>query len=152
MNSLRKILTFRSANTLWVFIALIFVFSLFTPNKIFINVRNISAIGKLFPDLGIITLGVGMLMICGEFDLSVASVLPFCSCICTSAFYRYQSYNQFYRCYFSRHGFRVFKWIYYGKNPDAFIYYDLGYSVVLERYTLCLVKNDAYEYTDLCSQ
>jgi len=79
MNSLRKILTFRSSNTLWVFIALVVVFSLFTPNRIFINVRNISAIGKLFPDLGIITLGVGMLMVCGEFDLSVAAVLPFCS-------------------------------------------------------------------------
>jgi len=79
MNSLRKLISFRSSNTLLVFIALIIIFSLFTPNRIFINVRNISALGKLFPDLGIITLGVGMLMICGEFDLSVGSVLPFCS-------------------------------------------------------------------------
>ncbi len=79
MNSLRKITSFRSSNTLLVFIALIIIFSLFTPNRIFINVRNISALGKLFPDLGIIALGVGMLMICGEFDLSVGSILPFCS-------------------------------------------------------------------------
>ncbi|MEI6157060.1 MAG: ABC transporter permease, partial [Atribacterota bacterium] len=40
-----------------------------------------AALGKLFPDLGIIALGIGVLMICGEFDLSVGSVLPFCSFI-----------------------------------------------------------------------
>ena len=28
-------------------------------------------------------LGIGILMICGEFDLSIASVLPFCSYIFT---------------------------------------------------------------------
>ncbi|MEA1964077.1 MAG: ABC transporter permease [Candidatus Aerophobetes bacterium] len=33
------------------------------------------------PDLGIVALGVGMLMICGEFDLSVSSVLPLCAFI-----------------------------------------------------------------------
>lgn len=33
------------------------------------------------PDLGIVALGVGMLMICGEFDLSVSSILPFCAFI-----------------------------------------------------------------------
>jgi simple sugar transport system permease protein len=35
------------------------------------------------PDLGVVTLGVGMLMICGEFDLSVSSVLPLSSYIFT---------------------------------------------------------------------
>ena len=34
---------------------------------------------KLTPDLGVVVLGVGVLMIAGEFDLSVASVLPLSS-------------------------------------------------------------------------
>lgn len=38
---------------------------------------------KLTPDMGVVALGVGMLMIAGEFDLSIASVLPFCSFIFT---------------------------------------------------------------------
>jgi len=58
-------------------IALFFIF--FIPNYLFIDPRNLAIMGKLMPDLGIIVLGVGMLMISGEFDLSIASVLPFCS-------------------------------------------------------------------------
>jgi len=79
--SLRKFLAQRSATTLVVFVALVLIFSLFTRDHIFIGQRNITALGKLFPDLGIIALAVGMLMISGEFDLSVASVLPFTSYI-----------------------------------------------------------------------
>ncbi|MCX6090921.1 MAG: ABC transporter permease [Candidatus Atribacteria bacterium] len=81
MNQTRRFYSFRSSSTLVVFVTLVVVFSIFTPNHIFINERNIAALGKLFPDLGIIALGIGVLMICGEFDLSVGSVLPFCSFI-----------------------------------------------------------------------
>jgi simple sugar transport system permease protein len=63
-------------NTLAVFVALVLVFYLFTPNHIFLHPRNLRAITKLIPELGIVTLGIGMLMICGEFDLSIASTLP----------------------------------------------------------------------------
>jgi simple sugar transport system permease protein len=55
------------------------VFYLFTPNHVFIHPRNLRAISKLIPEVGIVTLGVGLLMICGEFDLSVASILPLCT-------------------------------------------------------------------------
>lgn len=38
---------------------------------------------KLTPDIGIVALGIGILMIAGEFDLSIASIIPFCSFIYT---------------------------------------------------------------------
>jgi len=63
------------------FVAAVLIFAIFTPNHIFINPHNLRSIAKLTPDLGIVALGIGVLMICGEFDLSIASVLPFCSYI-----------------------------------------------------------------------
>jgi simple sugar transport system permease protein len=66
-------------NTLIVFVALLAAFYLFTPNHVFVHPRNLRAISKLIPEVGIVTLGVGLLMICGEFDLSVASILPLCT-------------------------------------------------------------------------
>jgi simple sugar transport system permease protein len=79
MKELRKIFSFGYINTLFVFIALVLFFYFFTPNHIFAHPRNIRAISKLIPELGIVTLGIGMLMICGEFDLSVGSILPLCT-------------------------------------------------------------------------
>jgi len=38
---------------------------------------------KLTPDIGVVALGIGILMIAGEFDLSIASIIPFCSYIFT---------------------------------------------------------------------
>ncbi|MBA7704095.1 Ribose import permease protein RbsC [subsurface metagenome] len=76
---LSKFFSYQTAGTLLVFIGLILVFTFFTPHHLFIDPRNIKALAKLTPDLGIVALGVGMLMICGEFDLSVGAVLPFCS-------------------------------------------------------------------------
>jgi simple sugar transport system permease protein len=52
------------------------VFIFFTPNNIFLKIENLGALGKLTPDLGIIALGAGILMISGEFDLSVGSIIP----------------------------------------------------------------------------
>ena len=75
----RKFFSFRVAGTLVVFVGLILIFAFFTPHHLFVDPRNVKALGKLVPDLGIVALGVGMLMICGEFDLSVGAVLPFCS-------------------------------------------------------------------------
>jgi simple sugar transport system permease protein len=72
-------------NTLIVFVALLAVFWLFTPNHVFVSSRNLRAISKLIPEVGIVTLGVGLLMICGEFDLSVASILPLCTWLFISA-------------------------------------------------------------------
>jgi len=76
---LSRFFSYRAIDTLIVFIGLILVFIFFSPHHLFIDPRNIKALAKLTPDLGIVALGVGMLMICGEFDLSVGAVLPFCS-------------------------------------------------------------------------
>lgn len=68
-----------SINTAIAFIGVVVIFSVFTPNHLFIDPRNLASMAKLTPDLGIVALGVGILMISGEFDLSVSSVLPLCS-------------------------------------------------------------------------
>lgn len=66
-----------------VFMLAILIFGIFSPGHRFIDPRNLGAIAKLTPDVGVIALGVGVLMICGEFDLSVGSVLPLCAYIFT---------------------------------------------------------------------
>lgn len=63
------------------FLLAVFIFWLFSPGHRFLDPRNLAAMAKLTPDLGVIALGVGMLMIAGEFDLSVAAILPLCSYI-----------------------------------------------------------------------
>ncbi|MGQ9615288.1 MAG: ABC transporter permease [Spirochaetota bacterium] len=76
-----KFLSYKVSFTLIVFIILLLIFIFFTPDHIFIQKENLGALGKLAPDLGIIALGVGTLMISGEFDLSVCSTIPMCSYI-----------------------------------------------------------------------
>jgi len=68
-----------SINTPIAFVVIVLLFIIFTPGHSFIDPRNLASMGKLIPDLGIVALGVGMLMIAGEFDLSIASVIPLCS-------------------------------------------------------------------------
>jgi simple sugar transport system permease protein len=70
-------------NTPITFVVAVLVFAIFTPNHLFISPRNLGSLAKLTPDLGIVALGIGILMICGEFDLSIASLIPFCSYIFT---------------------------------------------------------------------
>lgn len=65
------------------FVIAVLIFSIFSPNHLFIDPRNLGSLAKLTPDLGIVALGIGILMVCGEFDLSIASVLPFCSYLFT---------------------------------------------------------------------
>jgi simple sugar transport system permease protein len=66
-----------------VFLLAMLIFAIFSPGHRFLDPRNLGAMAKLTPDMGVVALGVGMLMIAGEFDLSIASVLPFCSFIFT---------------------------------------------------------------------
>ncbi len=87
MERLIQFLRRRAASTFLVFVGLVLIFAFLSPRYVFVHSRNIAALGKLFPDLGIVTLGIGMLMICGEFDLSVASVLPFCAYIFARTLY-----------------------------------------------------------------
>ena len=78
-NAVRKFGTIQGLNTAVTMVAVFAIFAIFTPNHVFINPRNLTTVARLMPDLGIITLGVGILMLAGEFDLSVSSVLPICS-------------------------------------------------------------------------
>jgi simple sugar transport system permease protein len=69
--------------TIIVFVILLVVFGIFTVNRSFFKYENLTAMGRLAPDLGIVALGVGTLMIAGEFDLSVASTIPVSSFVFT---------------------------------------------------------------------
>jgi simple sugar transport system permease protein len=74
-----RLLAYKVSFTLLVFIALLVIFQVFTPNHTFFQRPNLFALARLAPDLGIVALGVGILMICGEFDLSIASTIPMSS-------------------------------------------------------------------------
>mgnify|MGYP000622020015 CR=1 FL=1 len=66
--------------TFIVLICLLAVFSI-ASNYRFLSYENLRALGRLLPDLGIVALGIAMLMISGEFDLSISSQIPLCSFI-----------------------------------------------------------------------
>jgi simple sugar transport system permease protein len=76
-------ITIYGLNTAITFIITFLIFSIFTPDNIFLDPRNLASMAKLIPDIGIVALGIGILMIAGEFDLSIASIIPFCSYIYT---------------------------------------------------------------------
>jgi simple sugar transport system permease protein len=65
------------------FVAAVLIFTIFSPGHRFMDPRNLAAMAKLTPDVGVVALGVGMLMVCGEFDMSVASILALSSYIFT---------------------------------------------------------------------
>lgn len=79
----KKYRSMQGLNTLITFVVVVAVFAIFTPKHLFIDSRNLASMARLLPDLGFVALGVGILMIAGEFDLSVSSVLPFCSYVFT---------------------------------------------------------------------
>jgi len=54
------------------FLTLIVIFSLLSPK--FFTLKNLTGIFTIVSELGIMTIGIAFLMICGEFDLSVSSV------------------------------------------------------------------------------
>ena len=76
-------ITFYGLNTAITFIITVLIFSIFTPDHLFLDPRNLASMAKLTPDIGVVALGIGILMIAGEFDLSIASIIPFCSYIYT---------------------------------------------------------------------
>ncbi len=78
---LNYFIRFRSLSVFLVFLLLCIVFAVFSPHHRFISKENIEVFLGLGAEFNIIVLAVGMLMICGEFDLSVGSILVFCSFI-----------------------------------------------------------------------
>jgi simple sugar transport system permease protein len=76
-------ITIYGLNTAITFIITFLIFWIFTPGHRFLDPINLASIAKLTPDIGVVALGIGILMIAGEFDLSIASIIPFCSYIYT---------------------------------------------------------------------
>jgi simple sugar transport system permease protein len=74
-----RIMGYKVSFTLLVFVVLLAIFQIFTPGHTFFQRANLYSLARLAPDLGIVALGVGILMICGEFDLSIASTIPMSS-------------------------------------------------------------------------
>ena len=87
MNNDKKIMGFlvqnRIAGVAAILIAVVVAVTLYSPDNNFIRVANLKSLGALGSEFGIVALGVGLLMIAGEFDLSVGSVLAFCSLVFT---------------------------------------------------------------------
>ena len=59
-----------SALAIFLFLLILFTFS----NDRFLNSRNFMVILSTYPELALVALGITILMISGEFDLSVGSV------------------------------------------------------------------------------
>ena len=57
-----------------VFLLVLTLVFQFQSNGIFLSGQNLQGILGLLPEMGLVAIGVTMLMICGEFDLSVGSV------------------------------------------------------------------------------
>lgn len=69
----------RSLSVFLVFLLLFIFFTVFSPQNRFISSENIEVFLAFGSEFNIVALAVGMLMICGEFDLSVGSILVVCS-------------------------------------------------------------------------
>ncbi|MHA1547499.1 MAG: ABC transporter permease [Alphaproteobacteria bacterium] len=57
-----------------VFLVLLTIIFQIQTSGIFLNAQNVQGILGLLPEMGLVAVGVTLLMICGEFDLSVGSV------------------------------------------------------------------------------
>ncbi len=74
---------FRSAGVLAILLILVVGATIATPDHNFIRTANLQTLLSLGSEFGIVVLGIGLLMIAGEFDLSIGSVLAFCSLMFT---------------------------------------------------------------------
>jgi len=76
---MRPIAYYRSLSTLAAFIAVFVSFASLSPGHYFVAWGNIEILLVMISEFCVILLGVGLLMISGEFDLSIPSTLLFCS-------------------------------------------------------------------------
>ena len=83
---LANLLRFQALGVMAIFILIVVFVSIFSPENNFIRAKNIQNLLAFGSEFGIIVLGAGMLMIAGEFDLSVGSVLAFSSFIFAALF------------------------------------------------------------------
>jgi len=78
--SLAHFFHYRSSSVFVVFVGLVVLLSFFSHRR-FISRGNLQILLALGSEFNIVVLGVGILMISGEFDLSVGSIVVFCSFI-----------------------------------------------------------------------
>ena len=87
MNKLNRLTSFllrsRVVGAVAILTIVILVATLYSPDNNFLRAANLRSLTSLGSEFGVVVLGVGLLMIAGEFDLSVGSVLAFCSLIFT---------------------------------------------------------------------
>ena len=79
LNQLKKIFLLREMSSFIMVIVVILIF--FSLSPLFLSRENIGVILEIVPELGIVALGVTMLLITGEIDLSMGSVFCFCPII-----------------------------------------------------------------------
>lgn len=72
----RQVFVLKEMSSILMLIATIVVFRILSPA--FLSFYNVRTLLELFPEFGIVVLGVAMLMISGEFDLSIGSVFALC--------------------------------------------------------------------------
>jgi simple sugar transport system permease protein len=75
----RSFLRYRASSVFLVFAVLFVLFTLLSPEHHFVRRDNLNILLAEGSEFCIVVLAVGLLMICGEFDLSVGSILVFCS-------------------------------------------------------------------------
>ncbi|MCP4165976.1 MAG: ABC transporter permease [Chloroflexi bacterium] len=75
---------FRNIGVLAVLVILLMIAAIFTPKHTFISGLNIRTMLSFGAEFGIVALGVGVLMIAGEFDLSVGSIIAMCALVFAS--------------------------------------------------------------------
>ena len=83
---LRIVVGMRSLSTFLIAVILFVVFWVLSPGNYFASRDNLLIFLATEAEFGIVAVGVGVLMIAGEFDLSVGSVLAFCSLVFTRLF------------------------------------------------------------------
>jgi simple sugar transport system permease protein len=77
--ALRTVLRMRSLNTFIIAAVLFVLFTVLSPHNYFAGSDNLLIFLAAEAEFAVIAIAVGILMIAGEFDLSVGSVLAFCS-------------------------------------------------------------------------
>jgi simple sugar transport system permease protein len=70
---------YRGSSVFLVFVGFFLLFTFLSPEMRFVRPDNLRILLTDGSEFSIVVLGVGLLMICGEFDLSVGSILVFCS-------------------------------------------------------------------------
>jgi len=92
MESLGPITRLYHCRSFFIFLLSLITFVTFTflsPNMNFARWNNFSTMMKIMPEFGIPTLGMALLLISGEFDLSIGSIFAFCAMVAAWSYYHW---------------------------------------------------------------